>query len=137
MSERAKGKPARSRLMRAVGREDTAPEMAVRRWLHACGLRYSLHRRDLPGSPDIVLTKRRSVVFVHGCFWHGHRCAHGAVASKTRPRFWAAKIAGNRERDRRKAARLRRLGWHVETIWECQTRDPRRLERLSAKLLGR
>jgi DNA mismatch endonuclease, patch repair protein len=128
---------ARTRLMKVVRREHTAPERAVRRHLHASGLRFSLHRADLPGRPDIVLPRRSSVVFVHGYFWHGHSCKHGAVASKTRSAFWAAKIDANRARDRRKAAALRRLGWHVETIWECQVRNPRRLEALSRRLLAR
>jgi DNA mismatch endonuclease (patch repair protein) len=128
---------ARTRLMKSVRREHTAPEVAVRRHLHARGLRYALHRRDLPGRPDIVLPARRSVVFVHGCFWHGHACSHGAVQAKTNAAFWSTKIADNRARDRRKAAALRRLGWRVETIWECQVRDRRRLDRLCAVLLAR
>lgn len=124
-------------LMKAVKRENTAPELAVRRYLHARGIRYSLHRRDLPGRPDIVLARRATVVFVHGCFWHGHRCAHGGVRSKTETAFWDAKIAANRARDRRKARALRTLGWAVETVWECQCDDARRLERLVARLKNR
>jgi DNA mismatch endonuclease, patch repair protein len=128
---------ARTRLMKAVRHEHTAPEVAVRRHLHAQGLRYTLHRSDLPGRPDIVLPARGSVVFVHGCFWHGHDCAHGSVRAQRNAAFWAAKIDANRARDRRKAAALRRLGWHVETIWECEVRDVRRLEALSRRLLAR
>jgi DNA mismatch endonuclease, patch repair protein len=128
---------ARTRLMKAVRQAHTEPERAVRRYLHACGLRFALHRADLPGSPDIVLPRRGSVVFVHGCFWHGHHCAHGSVKAKRNTAFWTAKIDANRARDQRKAAALRRSGWHVETIWECQVRDARRLEALSRRLLAR
>lgn len=123
--------------MKSVRREDTAPELTVRRYLHACGLRYSLHRTDLPGSPDIVLPARRSVVFVHGCFWHGHRCKHGSVQAKTNARFWQAKIAANKDRDRRKARMLRQRGWHVETIWECRASLPSCLRALADRLLER
>jgi len=123
--------------MKAVKRKNTAPEMAVRRYLHSRGIRYSLHRADLPGKPDIVLARRSTVVFVHGCFWHGHRCAHGRVRSKTDTAFWDAKIAANRQRDRCKARALRALGWAVETIWECQSSDSRRLEQLVARLKSR
>lgn len=125
---------ARKALMKAVKRENTAPELAVRRHLHAGGIRYSLHRPDLPGRPDMVLPRRRTVIFVHGCFWHGHHCAHGSVRSRTNTPFWDAKIAANRERDRRKAAQLRAAGWMVETIWECQCEDRRHLARLLARL---
>jgi DNA mismatch endonuclease (patch repair protein) len=123
--------------MKSVRREDTSPELAVRRFLHASGLRYALHRADLPGRPDIVLPARRTAVFVHGCFWHGHGCAHGSVRAKTNAAFWAAKIAGNRARDRRQARQLRRLGWQVETVWECQLDRPGRLRALATRLLAR
>ncbi len=124
-------------LMKAVRQAHTEPERAVRRCLHAQGLRFALHRADLPGRPDIVLPRRGSVVFVHGCFWHGHDCAHGSVKAKRNTAFWMAKIDANRARDHRKASELRRLGWRVETIWECQVRDARRLEMLSRRLLAR
>ncbi len=123
--------------MRRVKRENTAPELLVRRWLHAAGLRYVLHARVLPGSPDVVLPRRRTVVFVHGCFWHGHDCAHGTAAARTNARYWSAKIEDNRRRDARKIAALRRLGWHVEVVWECHASDERRLRRLSERLLRR
>lgn len=123
--------------MKSVRREDTLPEVTVRRFLHACGLRYALHRADLPGRPDIVLPARASVVFVHGCFWHGHHCRHGAIRSKTREQFWADKISSNRERDRRKARQLQRLGWRVETIWECQVKSLERLRALADRLSSR
>lgn len=114
----------RSGLMRQVRRQDTGPEWVVRRALHAAGLRYRLHDRRLPGTPDIVLPKYRCVVRVQGCFWHGHDCAHGRVRSKTRSAFWDAKIAANRARDARQAEALAALGWQVETVWECELRAP-------------
>lgn len=104
--------------MRKVRREDTAPEMAVRRAIHAAGLRYSLHRSDLPGKPDIVLAGRKAVVFVHGCFWHGHSCRAGRRPS-TNSDYWSAKIDRNVERDARCIEELKRLGWRVWVIWSC------------------
>lgn len=105
--------------------------------LHAHGLRYTLHPRNLPGRPDIVLPKRRTVVFVHGCFWHGHDCDHGRVAAKSNAAFWAAKIAANRERDHRQRTALRAAGWLVETVWECQVEQRGIIARLAARLLQR
>jgi len=122
--------------MQRIGRENTAPELAVRRYLHRAGLRFVLHDRSLPGTPDIVLPARGTVVFVHGCFWHGHSCGHGRVAAKTNAEFWATKISDNRERDRRKSRALRALGWRVEHLWECQCRNPRVLDALCRRLLG-
>jgi DNA mismatch endonuclease (patch repair protein) len=118
----------RSRNMRAIRDRDTGPELMVRRLLHGMGFRFRLHRRDLPGCPDIVLPGRRVVVFVHGCFWHRHRCHFGCVEPTTRPEFWRAKFAANVARDRRSIRALRRAGWQVIVIWECQTRDLHRLE---------
>jgi DNA mismatch endonuclease (patch repair protein) len=129
--------PQRARLMASVRQQDTAPEMAVRRALHAQGLRYTLHERDLPGRPDIVLPKRRSVVFVHGCFWHGHDCKHGRAAPKFNVGFWAEKISTNRKRDRRQRDELRAAGWNVETVWECQIEQRGVIDRLAARLLRR
>lgn len=123
--------------MARVRQQDTAPELAVRRMLHAHGLRYTLHPRDLPGRPDIVLPKRRTVVFVHGCFWHGHGCDHGRVAAKFNAGFWAEKIAANRERDQRQQAELRAAGWQVETVWECQVDDGSTVDELAARLRRR
>lgn len=123
--------------MRSVRRQHTAPEMAVRRFLHARGLRYSLHGKDLPGRPDLVLRRRRTVIFVHGCFWHGHDCPHGSVQAKTNREFWRDKIVANQARDRRKASELRNAGWHVEVVWECEVGDLTRMARLARKLLSR
>lgn len=123
--------------MKAVRRKDTAAELEVRRYLHGAGLRYVLHDHRLPGTPDIVLPRRKTVVFVHGCFWHGHDCHHGSVASKTNSEFWAKKLLANKTRDARKQLELRDAGWHLEVIWECQVKDERRLSELVHRLLRR
>lgn len=104
--------------MRAVRNKDTSPEITVRRLLFARGFRFRLHVRSLPGSPDIVLAKHKVVVFVHGCFWHGHGC-HLFKVPSTRTDFWLSKIQGNRDRDYRDATNLLTTGWRVLTIWEC------------------
>jgi DNA mismatch endonuclease (patch repair protein) len=136
-SKRLRTDPKRSALMKRVGRKDTGPERVVRRYLHAAGLRYTLHPGALPGTPDIVLPRRRTVVFVHGCFWHGHDCAHGRVPARSNAHYWNAKIADNRARDHRKNAALKALGWHVEVVWECECRDDALLARLARRLLRR
>ncbi|GBQ98129.1 DNA G:T-mismatch repair endonuclease [Acetobacter nitrogenifigens DSM 23921 = NBRC 105050] len=117
----------RSRIMRAVKSANTAPELAVRRLLFSLGYRYRLHRKDLPGSPDIVFAGRRKVIFVHGCFWHGHDCKRGARAPKTNAEYWRSKITRNIERDRRNAAALRDQGWRSLTLWECEIGDREKL----------
>ena len=111
----------RSALMSRIRGKDTKIELEVRKGLHALGFRYRLGGAGLPGRPDIVLPKYRTVVFVHGCFWHQHNC-HLFRLPKTRPEFWQAKVDANRIRDRRAEVRLAESGWHVETIWECQLR---------------
>jgi len=108
--------------------KDTSPEMTVRHTLHSMGYRFRLNRRDLPGSPDIVLPKHQIVIFVHGCYWHRHECRNGKVVPKTRTDFWINKFDENKRRDRRVAACLRREGWRVVTIWECQTIDTDKLQ---------
>ncbi|WP_312166616.1 DNA mismatch endonuclease Vsr [Phenylobacterium sp.] len=113
----------RSAVMRRVKGKDTAPELKVRRALTALGARYRLNRRDLPGSPDIVMPGRRLAIFVHGCFWHGHDCARGARTPKANREYWTAKVARNVARDQRTAAELTAAGWRVETIWECDLKD--------------
>lgn len=115
----------------------TTPEVALRRRLHARGLRFARTARDLPGRPDLVLPKRRSVVFVHDCFWHGHDCTHGRAALKFKVGAWAEKIAANREHDQQYGAALRTAGWHVETVWECQAEQRSAIDRLAARLLKR
>jgi DNA mismatch endonuclease (patch repair protein) len=106
---------------------DTTPEHAVRSVLHTLGFRFRVHCPDLPGRPDVVLARHRTVVFVHGCFWHRHRRCRYAYAPKTNRRFWLEKFEDNVTRDRRNAQRLRRLGWRVLVIWECHTHDRARL----------
>lgn len=112
--------PVRSRTMAAIPGKNTSPELAVRRMLHSMGLRFRLHRKDLPGSPDIVLSKHRTVVFVHGCFWHRHEGCRYTTNPKTRQPFWFNKFNANVERDRRSTADLERLGWRVLVVWQCE-----------------
>src|SRR5271169_2803158 len=118
----------RSAVMRQVKGKDTAPELVVRGLIWSLGGRYRLHRRDLPGKPDIVLTRRRLAVFVHGCFWHGHDCARGARVPKANRDYWLGKVGRNRERDIASKAALEAKGWRVETIWECELKDRTALE---------
>jgi len=113
----------RSAVMRRVKGRDTSPEMKVRRLLTAMGLRYRLHRRDLPGAPDIVLGPRKVAIFVHGCFWHGHDCARGARVPKQNRDYWTAKVGRNRARDARNQAALLAAGWTPLVIWECELKD--------------
>lgn len=125
----------RSAVMRRVKGRDTTPEMKVRKALTQLGARYRLHRRDLPGNPDIVLPGRRLALFVHGCFWHGHDCARGSRVPKQNRDYWVAKVARNVARDERTRAELAGQGWRVETIWECELKDADVLEgRLQALL---
>lgn len=119
----------RSEMMSRIRSKDTEPEIIVRRIAHAIGLRFRLHRRNLPGSPDLVFPRRRLALFVHGCFWHRHPGCRLAATPKTRPEFWQAKFLGNVERDRRASERLAELGWRVEVIWECETVDPETVRR--------
>ena len=121
----------RSRNMAAIRGKDTKPELIVRRELHADGFRYKLHDRSLPGKPDLVFPKYRAVVFVHGCFWHMHRCRYGRVKPKTNAEFWQEKREGNVARDRRNLKALRADGWQVLVIWECWVREPEK------KVVGR
>lgn len=117
----------RSLIMAAVHSEDTRPEMAVRKIVHGLGYRYRLHVRTLPGRPDLVFPARRKLVFVHGCFWHRHRNCRYASSPKTRRKFWGAKFAANVARDRRIVLELKRMGWAVFTVWQCQLKKPERL----------
>ena len=114
--------------MAAVRRRDTVPEVLVRSHLQRMGLRFRLHDTRLPGSPDIVLRRHNTVVFVHGCFWHGHDCPRGK-APCTRQEFWLPKLIRNRKRDQLQVRSLRALGWRVLVVWECETKDETRLAR--------
>jgi len=121
----------RSRIMRAVRSTDTQPELAVRKIVHALGFRYRLHDTALPGKPDLVFPSRHKVLFVHGCFWHRHKGCRYTTSPKTHKAFWNAKFEANVRRDRSAARKLRRLGWGVMTVWQCQLKRPERLgERL-------
>lgn len=113
----------RSRMMSGIRGRDTRPEMVVRQALFAAGFRYRLHRRDLPGAPDVALGGRKVAVFVHGCFWHRHKGCRYAKLPATRPEFWKAKLDGNVERDSRTIDALQAMGWRVLIIWECAIRD--------------
>lgn len=124
----------RSALMSRIGAKDTQPEMAVRRMLHALGYRYVLHDKRLPGKPDLVFPARRKVVFVHGCFWHGHGCGRGFRPSSNAA-FWAAKIDVNRARDRRNVRAICAQGWRVLTVWECGA-HPKKIEALRRRLVA-
>lgn len=110
----------RSRMMSNIRGKDTKPELTLRRALHARGFRYRLHIKGLPGHPDLVFPKHRSVVFVHGCFWHRHRGCPKATTPATRVEFWQKKFAGNTERDCRNIDQLRKAGWRVLVVWECE-----------------
>ncbi len=110
--------------MRRIRKSDTAPEMMVRRLAHGLGLRFRLHRRDLPGTPDIVFPRRRTVVLVHGCFWHQHEGCRLARQPKSRLDYWLPKLARNKARDRTAQEDLQALGWQVLVIWECETKAP-------------
>jgi DNA mismatch endonuclease (patch repair protein) len=125
-------KAKRSEIMSRIGRKNTAPELRVRRLLHALGYRFRLHRNDLPGRPDIVLPRHRKVVLIHGCFWHGHpKCPRAALPTTNRL-FWENKIHGNKARDRRVLRQLRRQGWDVLILWQCQLKS---IESLTGRLL--
>jgi DNA mismatch endonuclease (patch repair protein) len=116
----------RSRMMAGIRGSNTRPELSVRRGLHALGFRYRLHDRRLPGKPDLVLSRHKAVIFIHGCFWHRHDC-HLFKWPKSRADFWRGKIEGNRTRDLVAHLQLRALGWRVLTIWECALKGPTRL----------
>lgn len=126
----------RSGLMARVRSHGTSPERAVRSIVHGLGFRYRLNLRSLPGTPDLVLTRCRTAIFVHGCFWHRHRCARGESLPKTRRRFWESKFDANVQRDGRAIRKLRLMGWSVIVVWECQTKNPSALTRRLARLLG-
>ena len=115
--------PLRSGLMSRVRGWDTTPELAVRRMVHALGYRFRLHRRDLPGTPDMTFPRLGKVIFVHGCFWHRHRGCNRTTTPKTRAAFWREKFERNTNRDRRNIAKLKALGWEVLVVWECETSD--------------
>lgn len=120
-------------MMAGIGGKDTAPELTVRRFLHREGFRFRLHRKDLPGRPDLVLARYGVAILVHGCFWHRHRGCRYATTPSSNREFWQAKFAQNVARDRRNLRDLRRLGWHPMVLWECRL-TPSRLSALARKI---
>lgn len=128
-------KESRSRLMSRIGSKHTKPELAVRSLLHSIGYRFRLHRKGLPGKPDIVFISRKKAIFVHGCYWHGHGCKIGKPP-KSNLEFWLPKIARNRARDAEKRSELEQIGWQVEEVWQCEVKDSQSLAKKLAKFLG-
>jgi DNA mismatch endonuclease (patch repair protein) len=126
----------RSEVMRQVRSKDTTPEIVVRSFAHRLGYRFRLHRTDLPGSPDLVFPRLKRVVFVNGCFWHGHNCARGARIPKTNRDYWVTKIRRNCERDKASYRKLRKAGWKVLVIWECTVTKGDSWQRRLAQFLG-
>lgn len=124
----------RSANMAKIRAKHTKPEMLVRRMVHGMGFRYRLHRKDLPGKPDMVFGPRRKVIFVHGCFWHLHECRDGRIPSSRRD-YWEPKLRRNAERDAEQLAALQAAGWQVLTVWECETKDRAALENRLADFL--
>jgi DNA mismatch endonuclease, patch repair protein len=129
-------KEKRASMMAAVRQKNTRPETALRRALHGMGLRFRLHRRDLPGTPDIVFPRSRVVIFVHGCFWHRHKGCGRATIPATKRRFWLEKFSGNVERDRRAQRALATLGWRVVVVWECQVLTTDSTNKVAQKILN-
>ena len=126
----------RSRNMAHVKGSNTKPELTVRKLLHRQGFRFRLHRKDLPGRPDIVLPKFRTVVFVHGCFWHGHdQCRKGKLRPKRNAEFWSKKLDGNKARDRSVRADLEKLGWNVIVVWQCEMKAEDLAARLTQQIV--
>jgi DNA mismatch endonuclease (patch repair protein) len=113
----------RKRTMRSVHSKNSKPEMLVRRIAYGMGFRYRLHRMDLPGNPDLVFASRKKIIFVHGCFWHGHDCPSGRKRPKANQDYWGPKLAKNKARDARNLEMLRRGGWNVLVLWECELKD--------------
>lgn len=122
-------------MMSGIRGKDTKPEMTVRRIMFAAGLRYRLHRKDLPGSPDIVLSRKRVAIFVNGCFWHQHSGCRFAKLPSSNQKFWFGKLQRNVERDRESISALVDAGWRVLTVWECAVRDSTSLQTLSTRIL--
>ena len=117
----------RSDVMRHVRSKDTKPEIKIRRALFALGYRYRIHQKELPGKPDIVFPRKKKVIFVHGCFWHGHNCAAGRNVPKSRTDYWIPKLEGNKMRDAEHLRKLKSDGWKIYTVWECQLRHMKKV----------
>lgn len=130
-----RSKESRSRLMSRIGSKHTKPELAVRSLLHSLNYRFRLHRKELPGKPDIVFIGRKKAIFVHGCYWHGHGCKIGKLP-KSNLDFWLPKIERNRERDREKRSELEQIGWQVEEVWQCEINGNQNLSARLQEFLG-
>jgi DNA mismatch endonuclease (patch repair protein) len=129
-------KEKRSWIMGRVKGRDTKPENLVRSFIHKMGYRFRIHRKDLPGNPDIVLPRHKKVIFVHGCFWHGHKRCPRSKRPSTNEEFWNLKLDKNIKRDKRFQRKLRCLGWKVSIVWECETKKPDRLIRKLGRFLN-
>lgn len=128
-------KKKRSEVMARILGKNTKPEMAVRKVVYALGFRFRIHVKDLPGKPDIVLRRHKKIIFIHGCFWHQHACEHGGVP-KSRVGYWEPKLAANKKRDRRTLNALKKIGWRVLLLWECQIeKKPQLVERKLKRFL--
>lgn len=125
----------RSRIMACIRSKNTKPELYIRSLLHGLGYRFRLHRKDLPGTPDLVLTKYKTIIFVHGCFWHQHEGCVGSGLPKTNHSFWESKLLKNKLRDEKNIEKLEALGWNVVTVWECETKVRNR-QKLVEKLIN-
>jgi DNA mismatch endonuclease (patch repair protein) len=121
--------------MQRIRKTNTKPELIIRRLVHAMGYRYRLHQSSLPGTPDIVLTRHRKVILVHGCFWHRHDCADGRKLPRSKPEYWGPKLERNRRRDEASVARLHELGWSVLVVWECEISNGKRVSETLRKFL--
>ena len=129
-------KQIRSFNMSRIKSRDTKPELIVRSLVHKLGYRFRLHRKDLPGKPDLVFSSRHKVIFVHGCYWHVHDCAYGRVKSATNAKFWSEKRLGNKLRDEKNKTKLESLGWQVLEVWECEIRDIETVKKRIQDFLG-
>lgn len=118
----------RSDIMRRVRSADTTPELIVRKLTHSLGFRYRLHKKNLPGKPDLLFSGKKKVIFVHGCFWHGHKCKRGNRVPKENRDYWTNKIKANINRDSRHVVELGKRGWSILTIWECETKNQDKLK---------
>lgn len=127
----------RSAIMARISGKNTGPEMRVRKLAHAMGLRFRIHRSDLPGKPDVVFPKRRIVLFIHGCFWHQHEGCRRASMPKSRQEYWSRKLLRNIERDAANQQELIDAGWQVAVIWECETNSPEELAKIISTRIGR
>ncbi len=130
-------KKQRSYCMSRIRGKDTKPEITVRKIIYNLGYRYRLYKRNLPGYPDIVLTKQKKIIFVNGCWWHRHNCKLGRRSPKSRLKYWLPKLCANKDRYRRNLKKLRNQGWKVLTVWECQTRKEEKVKRCIIEFLER